>query len=188
VNHPGKTPPPAGDGSIDLMGHHIALTTQVAALVALLLVAGWCLIFPRVRHTLRRLAVSAGVAAGCSAVYVGWHDHAHHARLVQAAALKGDPVPKQLVAGWGFFTLAGTVVLFAASTWWLARRRQGRFAWATWPPRFRRNRGPAYQAGAGRPAGRMPGPPPLGYGADPPYGGLPPGFPPGLPPGFGGRR
>lgn len=198
MNHAGKAPPPApGDGSVDLWGHHIALTTQYAVLAVLILAAGYFLLFPRVRHVLRRLGICAAIAAAGSAVYVGWHDHAHHAQLVQAAAAPGaDPVPKSLLWGWAGFALGGTVALFLASGWWLRQRAQGRFQF-TWLRRFGRRRGGAGSAypppGAGRPAGRVPGgrPPgrlpqgfPGGYEADDPYGGLPPGFPPG----FGGRR
>jgi hypothetical protein len=189
-HHQGKTPPaapPPGAG-IDLWGHHISPNEEYAVLAVLIAVAAYCLVLPRVRHALRRLGISLAGGAAASAVFIGWHDHAHHARVAQAAIQGHMQVPKELLYAWAAMTAITGVAAFAASTWFLAQVARGRYAtlarWLRLRPAPRPAAafaGPAarpaapYAAGPpplyGRPPGRPPGGPPYagGYQDDPPY-------------------
>jgi len=122
----------------------------------------------------RRLGGSLLVSAVGSGVYVGWADHAQHAKLIAGAEHGKSPMPALEVMGsaWLAFTVAGTVILFTLLTL-VARRRTPAALRGGRRLGGRRSRGMSRR---GAPPRRMPGrpgpvPPPSPFGGPFDFGG-----------------
>jgi hypothetical protein len=106
-------------------GYFFSTKALEAVAVVAALFALWTFVSARAGSgALRRAAMCAVTAAVAASALVGWAASARHDKLAARAAVTRTAVPALLAAGWSGAFLAGTAVLFLASTLWGRRGRR----------------------------------------------------------------